>query len=314
VRRVLISCVQICLNDDRFALKVLHEGPVNNEKQYRNEVEQLKRFSGLVHDHLVTVLATFTLRKRFHFLFPYAECALDQYWNYKVLRPTLDLATVQWVSKQCLGLIEAMHTIHEPDHINLLQGVRKYGRHGDIKPDNILWFSTTRDPKGILVISDMGLSALNSAKSRSNVPGRALPGAPGYRPPECEIEGGVVSRAFDVWTMGCLFLELVTWLLGGQEMLYQFQSQRMSVYINGTKNDIFFEVKKIRGEVLVVAQVKEKVTEVSSKQSNGVSVIDPARRSTDWNISGLRIYARMRIARDSFMMFWILLKTKCLLS
>jgi serine/threonine protein kinase len=261
---IVSNYVQICLNDDRFALKVLHDGAMNTETQYLNEVEQLKRFSGLVHDHLVTVLATFTLKNRFHFLFPYAEYALDQYWRDKVPQPSLDLATVQWFSKQCLGLIEAMHTIHEPDHLNDLAGVKKYGRHGDIKPDNILWFNTTRDPKGIFVISDMGLSAFNSAKSRSNVPGHALPGAPGYRPPECELEGGTVSRQFDVWTMGCLLLELVTWLLGGQQMLDEFQSKRMSVYINGSKNDIFFEIKRSRGKVPVVAQVKHTVTEVGS--------------------------------------------------
>ncbi|EHK97836.1 hypothetical protein M7I_6419 [Glarea lozoyensis 74030] len=35
----------------------------------------------------------------------------------------------------------------------------------------------------------------------------------------------------------------------------------MSVYINGSKNDIFFEIKTTRGEVPVVAQVKQSVTE-----------------------------------------------------
>jgi serine/threonine protein kinase len=264
--------MQICLNNDQFALKILHDCQANNEKQYMNEVDQLKRFSGLIHDHLVTVLATFTLKKRYHFLFPFAECALDQYWELRVPRPTVDLDTVRWISRQCLGLIEAMHTIHEPDHINLLPGVQRYGRHGDIKPDNILWFNTSRDPKGILVISDMGLSAFNSAKSRSNVPGRTVPGAPGYRPPECEVEGGVVSRAFDVWTMGCLFLELITWLLGGQQMLREFKEQRTSVYINGCKNDIFFEIKKNREDVPVVAQVKLKVSEVSPEHLSSCGI------------------------------------------
>ena len=229
-----------------------------------NEVEQLRRFNGHVHNHLVTVLATFIWKERFYFLFPYADCALDQLWKDKIPIPSRDLTLVQWVSKQCLGLIEAMHTIHEPDHINLRATEKRFGRHGDIKPDNILWFNTSHDPRGILVIADMGLTAFNSARSRSNVPGRALPGAPGYRPPECEVEGGVVSRAFDVWTMGCLLLELLTWLLGGQQMLEQFQKKRTTVYINGSKNDIFFEIKKTRDGILTVAQVKQQVTEVST--------------------------------------------------
>jgi serine/threonine protein kinase len=256
--------LQIGLKDDFFALKMLQDLDFNNEQQFEKELEQLKRFNGLVHDHLVTLLVTFTLNKRYHFLFPYAESTLEQYWE-DVKSPNRDLATIRWASKQCSGIMAAIDSIHDPKHLKNLT-VRKYGRHGDIKPDNILWFKSSKDPRGILVISDMGLSSFNRDTSRSNIPNTKIPKVPGYRPPECDIQGGIISRAFDIWTVGCLLVELLTWLLGGWELLEQFQKDRTSIYITGAMNNIFFDLKKIKGRDGYVAQVKIQVTTVSSQK------------------------------------------------
>jgi serine/threonine protein kinase len=249
------------LNDEFFALKVLHDRDFNSEEKFQNELEQLKRFNGLVHDHLVTLLATFTLNTRYYFLFPFADGTLEQHWE-KEKFPKRDLATFRWVSKQCSGIMAAMDSIHDPKHLVDLT-VRKYGRHGDIKPDNILWFRSSKDPMGILVVSDMGLSSLNRDTSRSNIPNTKIPKVPGYRPPECDVQGGTISRAYDIWTLGCLFLEVLTWLLGGWKLVEQFQNERKSIYITGAINNIFFDLKKIKGRDGHVAQVKSQVTEVS---------------------------------------------------
>ena len=260
---------QVGLKYECFALKMLQDRDFNNEKQFKNELEQLKRFNGLVHDHLVTLLATFTLDKRYYFLFPYADSTLEQYWE-SVKTPKRDLSTAQWVSKQCSGIMAAIDSIHDPKHLQNL-GVRGYGRHGDIKPDNILWFQSSKDPRGILVVSDMGLSSFNRDTSRSNIPNTKIPKVPGYRPPECDIEGGTISRAYDIWTLGCLFLELLTWWLGGWELVEKFQEARKSVYITGAINNIFFHLKKVKGRNEYVAQVKTQVTNVSSRKLFQVS-------------------------------------------
>ncbi|KAH8802630.1 kinase-like domain-containing protein [Xylogone sp. PMI_703] len=248
---------KIGFKNEFFALKMLHDEDFNNEQQFRNELEQLKRFNGLVHDHLVTLLTTFTLNKRYYFLFPYADSTLDQYWEKR--DPNWDLLTVRWVSKQCSGIMAAIDSIHDPKHLQNLT-VMKYGRHGDIKPDNILWFQSSKDPNGILVVSDMGLSSFNRDTSRSNIPNSRIPKVPGYRPPECDVQGGTISRAYDIWTLGCLFLELLTWSLGGWKLVEQFQEKRKSVYITGALNNIFFTLKKIEGSDRYVAQVKHQVT------------------------------------------------------
>ncbi|RDW73474.1 hypothetical protein BP6252_07381 [Coleophoma cylindrospora] len=257
----------ICLDDNQFALKTLCANTFNDEPRFQNERDMLHRFNGLVQDHLVTLLATFTFRSQYHFLFPYAEYDLDRYWSFKEPNPEMNMDTVQWVSKQCSGIMAAVDTIHEPKHLHHLT-IKGYGRHGDIKPDNILWFCSSKDNKGILVLSDLGLGAFHRDTSRSNIPNKDIPGVPGYRPPECDVEGGKTSRAFDIWTIGCLFLELVTWLLGGQKYIQAFSDSRMSIYINGIQNNIFYELKSMRDEEGYVAQVKTQVTQVSTPVEN----------------------------------------------
>ena len=299
------------MNDSLFALKKLHDKDYNDEAKFRNESEQLQRFNGLVHNHLVTLLATFTFRKQYYFLFPFADFALDQYWESKEPKPKIDVNTVRWVSKQCSGIMAAIDTMHEPQHLQGLD-VRKFGRHGDIKPDNILWFNSSNDPRGILVISDMGLSAFNRETSRSNIPRYSIPKVPGYRPPECDVKGGTISRAYDIWTLGCLFLELLTWLLGGSDFLKEFEKERKSEYINGAVNNIFFALKKNKEQDGYVAQVKTEVTQVSSHIPSITLVITFAL--TNSCRSGSTNCTTIKIAPNSFMMLSTLLRQRCSLS
>ncbi|KAF4468753.1 kinase-like (PK-like) [Fusarium albosuccineum] len=250
---------EINLNETGFAIKTLHEADFNDDIQFRRELDQLRRFSGLVHRHLVTTLGAFKRDGKCNFIFPRARWDLDHHMDYQ--SPTWDLSTVLWASEQFMGLMGALDTIHNPKHLHLSDDPEKrYGRHGDIKCDNILCFQIAgHSGQHNLVISDFGLSAYNRDTSRSNIPNKGLPAVPGYRPPECDIEGGLISRAYDIWTMGCLFLEILTWLLGGPKLLQDFREKRQTPYINGANNDIFFVLKTF-GKKGYVAQVKPEVT------------------------------------------------------
>jgi len=70
-----------------------------------------------------------------------------------------------------------------------------------------------------------------------------VPPAPGYRPTECDIEGGTVSRDFDIWALGCLFLELIPWFLGRPQYVEQFDQARNTMFINGANSNTFFTFK-----------------------------------------------------------------------
>ncbi|ORY00551.1 kinase-like domain-containing protein [Clohesyomyces aquaticus] len=235
-----------------------------DEAHFWREVNMLKRFSGILHDHLVTLLMTWCIDNKHYFLFPWAPCDLEKYWK-KKRNWSLDLQTgcieretMCWISKQILGITEALHRIHNPTHLKLAEP--KFGRHGDLKPENILWYPSTKDRKGILVIADFGLGSFNSVKSRSNIPGEGIPTTPNYRPPECDMEGGKINRLFDIWTFGCLLLELTCWALGGEKHREAFEKKRTTPYITGVQTDIFFEVQKLEDFTDYVIKRKREVT------------------------------------------------------
>ncbi|KAL8347459.1 hypothetical protein RB601_003104 [Gaeumannomyces tritici] len=260
------------LQDQFFAVKSLRKSDIG---QFEKEVEMLKRFSGTAHPHLVTLLATFAHNDCYNFIFPWAQCDLDQWWSGKYQIPThTPLQFRQWVAKQMFGLADAMHAIHEPRQGSdfLLPEEKKYGRHGDLKPENILWFLSNQDPLGILVISDFGIAAVHRDVSRSNVPNENLPCTPRYRPPECDMDGGKISRAFDIWTMGCIFLEMAAWLLGGAKGREEFKRERRAPYLAMIKTDLFFDIQEMpasygmtRGRRRFVFLVKEGVVKYIEK-------------------------------------------------
>jgi serine/threonine protein kinase len=201
-----------------------------------------------------------------------------------------------WTSKQILGLTEALHQIHNPKHL----AEAKFGRHGDLKPENILWYESPKDLMGILVIADFGLGSFNSAKSRSNIPGEAIPVTPNYRPPECDLEGGKISRSFDIWTFGCLLLELTTWALGGKELRAAFEEARTTPYITGISTDIFFDVERQGDSNKFVIKRKQEVTKVRHGSTARALVV---HAHTNAGCSGSRTCITMRAVHNISMIF-----------
>jgi serine/threonine protein kinase len=248
--------------------------------KFQTEVNMLKKFNGLVHDHLVTLLGTFTHKQQFSMIFPSAECDVEKYWEDRNPSPNSeDIEFVRWVSRQCRGIMEAVNVIHNPKHSAALPTeIALYGRHGDIKAENILWFKSPDDAeRGIWVISDLGLSAFNREVSRSMVPNQSILYTPGYRPPECDIEGGKISRAFDIWTLGCFYLEMACWFLGGWQLKDDFEKDRTTTFLTGSRADIFFDIE-LNGEdktnetfiVLIKPQVV-KVRSLSPRETRSKS-------------------------------------------
>lgn len=245
---------------------------MNNNIEFWKEVDSLKRFSGFSHEHLVTLLMTWTIREKYYLLFPLAECDLDQYWERENIpldsrTQLLDTETVLWLLKQVLGMTDALESIHNPSKNTLLPQDQRFGRHGDLKPENILWYRSATHEKGIFVIADLGLATLNSILSRSNAPNSEVHATPRYRPPEYDLKDATISRSYDIWTYGCLLLELVCWALGGPEGRKRFADVRMTPYVTGSCSDIFFDVKRKENDSKTkqdgfVILVKEQVTEV----------------------------------------------------
>ena len=123
--------------------------------------------------------------------------------------------------KQMLGLATALHVLHT--HFQC--------RHGDIKPDNILCL--TEDNQIVLKIADFGISRIHHAQTiyrKSATTSFML--TPSYQGPEVEFENADEnaprprSRRYDIWSLGCVFLEFSIWLLHGPKAIEEFAQAR----------------------------------------------------------------------------------------
>jgi serine/threonine protein kinase len=100
-------------------------------------------------------------------------------------------------------------------------------RHGDLKPENILRFMDQRTRLGTLKIADMGLAKQHivATQDRTHLTSTRY-GTVQYEAPEAFGElNGPRSRLYDVWSMGCITLEFIIWLLYGNDELNNFYGQ-----------------------------------------------------------------------------------------
>jgi serine/threonine protein kinase len=242
------------------ALKELHK---TDEDSFRSEVEMLRMLKKRNHPHVVTLLATFRFNNRYYLLFPYADYNLRQYWKTTPI-PDFSQATVYWILHQFKAITSALHTVHEYQETQILNGTysalepseseasgsssevdeRVFGRHGDIKAENILLFAEDVDNElGDLVIADFGLTAFHKKASRSRQKAEYITGSPSYEGPELMLHLNV-SRAYDIWGLGCLYLEFITWLVCGWEQLERFPEARVRIATNTPQlhDDMFFTI------------------------------------------------------------------------
>ena len=257
-----------------FAVKRLI---THKEKIFKQEVSMLRKLCG-EKAHTVRLLAAFRHGGTYCLLFPWAECDLLTYWqrdsglqNKRHQEESYPL--IVWVARQCHGLLNAIHWIHVPSTVLDPNNEPLFGRHGDIKPENILWYKKNSDgphplASGELVLSDFGLTALHHDQSRSNVENGGIQFTKTYAPPESVLSDKKISRSIDIWSLGCVFLEFVTWLVGGPSHLAQFRKARTSPGLSSFSDDIFWEVQKLddptTGAQKHVTVVKPKVEEVGA--------------------------------------------------
>jgi serine/threonine protein kinase len=261
---------------------------------FNREVDMLKKFSGDSHPHLVSLLATYEQFKLFYLIFHWAEADLVDYWKERNPNPSVDYKTILWMAQQCKGIANGLCKIHHYEsssskvhptldqnshgltgqnlappssHAPASEMEQLYGRHGDIKPANVLLFleSGEDDTMGTLKLTDFGLAEFNTVHSRSYKPKSKVAVSPSYRPPECDLQGGVIGRSYDIWTLGCLYLEFITWLLGGWNLVQDFTRRRTSLdkmWLD-MKTDTFFEIVKCSVTGTPGAVIKMAVTTVS---------------------------------------------------
>ncbi|KAI0479745.1 kinase-like domain-containing protein [Xylaria cf. heliscus] len=233
-----------------FALKKLHSDRIED---FKREARALQAFAVSPHEHIVRLLAAFRHAGSFYLLFPWASGgSLRSFWRAHP-QPSINHEVSSWVAKQSLGIAAALHKVHrEPkaekegnhDYGQQYTSTKVRGYHGDIKPENILLFGGDRQGScHVWKIGDFGVSNRFLVATRGGDIPKGF--TPTYQSPEHQVEGRIDDCA-DVWSLGCVLLETVIWMLRGWDGLVHFGFMRQTPnHVNGQnniKNDTFFDM------------------------------------------------------------------------
>ncbi|EXK84511.1 serine/threonine protein kinase [Fusarium oxysporum f. sp. raphani 54005] len=246
------SHIDIGLPVKRIAVKEITNPTQQREtvaEAWPNEVRVLEKTKSLSDPHLITCIAAIERGNERYLLFPWAQDGnLREYWETPSER-FYGRAAITEALVQLKGLATALRHLHyfglSDDLADLPASVKdEYDqtrvdnsiRHGDLKPENLLWFlEATPGSKETryLKIADMGLAKRHviATQDRSCLTSTRY-GTILYEAPEAQTSDSGRSRQYDVWSMGCITLEWVIWILYGNSQLQRFYS-----HLKGYGND-----------------------------------------------------------------------------
>lgn len=219
-------------DDQAFALKTFEQrlAPGLSEKRFHHEVNS--NLQAPKHERIVRLLTAFQHRERSYILFPYAnEISLEKLWrSYAPPGVVQDSNGVlvanwytdDWLVRECFGIASALAATHGFDD-NRHDAARVL-LHADIKPENILCFRTPGSDTPVkLKLADFGEAKVFEPSNplKTNKVAHLMT----YRPPEHSPESPLTLN-YDVWCLGCLFLDFVTWAILGQTGVDSFSSVR----------------------------------------------------------------------------------------
>lgn len=157
------------------------------------------------------------------------------------------------------------------------------GVHGNLKPENIVWFEQIPEPLdsderllqryGRLLISDFGRVQLHLPETHLL--------SFTYRAPEFDIKEEL-TQSFDIWAWGCMILEFLVWYLRGFGAFEELSRDRAAEDRSGPiKVDSYFQ-KEMRagpdGQPLITATLKMSVVKVREIPTHG-AICAPAKQT-----------------------------------
>lgn len=154
--------------------------------------------------HIIDVKAIFDQGRKRYYMFPWADRGnlWDLCQNRGVIPYRGEGRFIAGIFAQLLGLAKALSVLHQNNY-----------RHGDLKPENILVFQRHNQP-AIWKIADLGLAKFHRDPTEKRFgPTSTRHGTFSYEPPEFLQDHQPTSRLYDIWSMGCIILQLITWLL-----------------------------------------------------------------------------------------------------
>lgn len=176
---------------------------------------------------MIETRSIIAIEKELYIVFPWADGG--NLWNlwernssYEC-RSQIARQNVSQIVDQLVGMTDALRKLHKLNNGSY--------RHGDLKPENVLIFDTkSHKPLGTWKLADFGLAKYHAEATgrRVNPTSHAGSGTISYQPPEgLRTPKGKkqISRLYDIWSMGCILLQLMTWLIYGREKIDQLTSE-----------------------------------------------------------------------------------------
>ncbi|KAI0905507.1 kinase-like domain-containing protein [Ustulina deusta] len=299
VRQVTIHPDHHAFEAKKFAIKELFE---EDDIPFNKEFKNLKKVR--TKNHLLPVYAAYRQGKHYSFIFPWADGgSLNDLWTMDplFLKQNVRVDThedadahrtqkvITWVASQLAGLTGRLGLgfLHDTQFLEPLQATlvvpeengKQYGIHGDIKPHNILYFQRDQDVDesglGLFKISDFGLTGFHSALTRSRQPPTG-PHSPTYRAPEYGVSAAYLSRKYDIWSLGCVLLQFLTWLISGPQGLKQFDNDRFEELDETNlnfKEDKFF-ISPQTGDARHKSSVQSQIQRLQAEVTQGHYLYD----------------------------------------
>lgn len=190
-----------------------------------DELDALRRAVNIEHDHLVKLVASFDRGDHF-FLFPWAEQGdLNNVWWNQMQTDARTPKFVRWAFEQMAGLAAGLAKLNDPAE-NLEE--REDDHHGDLNPLSIFLFKDKSNTSfGTLRIAYAGIARYHLLRDPAYTErhwGRRKDQNLRYAPPESRFleKDDIKLPGFDMWSLGCTYLEFIIWILGGTTELRKF--------------------------------------------------------------------------------------------
>jgi hypothetical protein len=151
---------------------------------------------------------------------------------------------------QLLGIAKALDKIINYCTPELTTENPQHGYHFDLKPANILI-----DESNTFIISDFGQARFQDAGGTSRI--TPIGGTEAYAPPEIDSPDCRYNRKYDIWSLGCIFLEVCTFSLRGQNGLKRLDQLRVTQARHNMIDDRFFYQCTSRGCYDVKSEIQD---------------------------------------------------------
>lgn len=242
------------------AIKEVEIGQSNHDlilgEAWETEANVLQVINELHNGHILDSIAAIRRGNNRYFMFPWANGgSLRHFWD-SAPGQNFGPDIIRDAIHQLRGLVDALDHLHNfggsrsdrvhrtggggtgalpsivvldeyPDPSHYTNATHsQFIRHGNLKPENILRFSQHSSHLGLLKMADMGLAPRHIVVTgQGRVADSTGYGTVRYEPPEVVTETQARSRPYDIWSMGCIILEFIIWMLYGKDELNNFYDQ-----------------------------------------------------------------------------------------